>query len=120
MTELERLRKERGLTKKALAETAQLSTHTIARMEMSPKERKGGISIASAVAVARVLDVDLETSFPNFVLNPTQGRPAGSGCSVNLRMPVQLVVSCPGCGTQVSTRESVIGLSECCTAKLAA
>lgn len=120
MTEVRRLRKERGLTQAELARIARLSQMTISRMEMSPDKRKGGISISSAVAVARALEVEIDVLFHNFVLNPTQGRPAHTGTKLNLLKHVQLDIFCPKCNTKVSNLAAENGQSECCEAELAA
>lgn len=119
MTEVRRQRKARGLTQKALAEIAGIAPVTIYRMELDPRDRKGGISIDSACAVARALEVEVNVLFPNTVLNYYQGRPVQSGGSYATKT-ARKIESCPECGTQVSTRERYAGQSDCCEAKLAA
>jgi DNA-binding XRE family transcriptional regulator len=114
LTEVRDLRIKRGLTQKKLALAADLSQATICRMEMSPRERKGGISLESAVSVD-VLDL-----FRGFVLNPTQGRPAHTGAKLNLIKHIRTTVVCPKCNMLVSLMDAAGGLSECCAASLAA
>jgi DNA-binding XRE family transcriptional regulator len=120
LTEVRDLRIKRGLTQKKLALAADLSQATICRMEMSPRERKGGISLESAVSVARALEVDVLDLFRGFVLNPTQGRPAHTGAKLNLIKHIRTTVVCPKCNMLVSLMDAAGGLSECCAASLAA
>ncbi|MBC7565226.1 helix-turn-helix transcriptional regulator [Candidatus Saccharibacteria bacterium] len=120
LTKVRSLRKEQGLTQVELAKASGISSITIIRMEMDPTKRRGGISIASACAVARTLGVELDVLFPNTVLNHTQGRPIQSGAEMTLTGPIQIIATCPRCGTQVSNRERAAGSSECCEATLAA
>jgi hypothetical protein len=89
-------------------------------MELSPSKRKGGISISSAVAVARALEVEIEVLFHKFVLNPTQGRPAHTGTKLNLLKHIQPNIFCPKCKTEASSMAIEIGLSECCETELVA
>jgi len=118
-TEVQRLRKERGLSQQELATLAGFSINTVVRMETDPSRRKGGFSIASASAVARALEVRIEALFPNTVLNPTQGRPLMSGCSTGPITTIRDAPSCTDCGTQVSRQELADGISECCSAEIA-
>jgi DNA-binding XRE family transcriptional regulator len=120
LTEVRRLRKERGLTQKELAIAADLSQATICRIEKNPRERKGGISLESAVSVARALDIDVTDLFRGFVINPTQGRPPHSGTKLNYTKPIRISIVCPKCNTLVSLKDAADGLSECCSAALAA
>jgi transcriptional regulator with XRE-family HTH domain len=120
LTEVRRQRTARGLTQTKLAKTAGVSVVTIQRMEQHPRNRKTGISIESACAVARALEVELDALFPNTVLNYSQGRPVQSGGSYAIKTKtVHQTTYCPGCGTQVSVRERLAGQSDCCEAKLA-
>lgn len=120
MTNVKSLRIKRGLKQAELAKASGLSKNTIGRMEMDPTKRRGGISIESACAVARTLGVDLDELFPNTVLNHTQGRPIQTGADRTPTRPIQIIATCPKCGTQVSASERVAGSSECCEATLAA
>lgn len=121
LTEVRRQRIKRGLTQKQLAEIAGIAPKTIHRMEQSPRDRKAGISIESACAVARALEVELDALFPNTVLNYNQGRPVQTGGSYTIKTKtVHETVVCPGCGTEVSIREQTENKSDCCEATLAA
>lgn len=122
MTEVRRLRKDRGLTQVALAKAAQLSVATIQRMEQSPLKRKGGISISAAVAVARALEEEIDVVFNNFVLNPTQGRPAHTGASLNPPKHIRPAAHCPNPSCNMELPNSACAGSECenCSASLAA
>jgi len=117
LTEIERLRKARGLSKNELARKAGVATSTISRMETDPNELDGGIGIEAASLVAKALGEDVHKAFPDTTLNYTQGRPPQTGKPIDRKrhMPMGL---CEACGMSVSESERVKDVSECHEARV--
>lgn len=120
MTEVRRLRTERGMTSQALADAARVSIATIRRMEQSSGKRKGSINITSACLVARALGVEVDKVFPDTELTEV-GRSAQTGGNYNTK-PIQIVRICPNpcCKMQVPNGVPADGTCEYCDASLAA
>ena len=121
MTEVQRLRIERGLTMVQLADLAKISQQTIFKMEQDPSNRTSKISPAAAHAVAEVFDKELSSLFRTTELSDGNvGRPIRTGGELTNTQPIRIISFCPDCNQQVSAREKNDGESECCSAKLAA
>lgn len=107
LTEVERLRKERGLTQQALARAAGVSATTISRMEHPPYR----ISIESACDVARALGIELGKLYQGGTISYGVGRPVRTGRPINKVKRAE--ARCITCGTFVSVRERIANTADC-------